>query len=215
MSQAKPKEATMKSLTLVNVTAYLLVIVGIAGIGLPATAAEGKANRMEPMFSIVQDRTLDIPEPPSGKVALRFSIVYSPTSLPGEGLQFYETTDEVNSLWAQESLEEGEELPIGKRLKDDLIFLKPGESRMLAVAYRNPTDEKIGFVTLPHQDSPNSIGHHTKLTCFCMSMVYKVPAKGSWYRVVRMGVSPDIPVGSKLDALFTILTDPKTFLPAK
>jgi len=205
----------MNSIKLVNINTYLLLVLGIAGIGLQSTAIAEKGKPMEPMFSIVQDRTSDIPEPQSGKVALRFSIVYSPTPLPGEGLQFYETTDEVNSLWAQESLEEGEELPIGNLLKGNLIFLKPGESRMLVVAYRNPTDKDIGFVSLPHQDSPNTIGHHAKLTCFCMSMVYHVPAKGSWYRVVRMGVSPDTPVGSKLDALFTILTDSETFAPAK
>jgi len=188
---------------------------GATVIGLQSAVAAEKGKPMEPMFSIVQDRTSDIPEPPSGKVALRFSIVYSPTPLPGEGLQFYKTTDEVNSLWAQESLSEGEELPIGMRIKDNVIFLKPGESRMLAVAYRNPTNEEVEFVSLPHQDSPNAIGHHAKLTCFCMSMVYHAPVKGSWYRIVRMGVSPDIPVGSKLDALFTILTDSTTFAPAK
>jgi len=161
--------------------------------------------------ALALDRTAGIPDPPSGKVALRISFQYQPQPLPGDGLRAYEPTPEVSSLWAMESLPAGQPLPVGKPLPDGTLFLEPGESRMVTLVYQNPTAEDVAFLVLPHQEWPGHLARYVWPTCLCMSFVYQAPANGAWYRVIRLTVSPDIPPGSKVDALWTVLTDPAVF----
>jgi hypothetical protein len=156
------------------------------------------------LLNHLADRTATIPEPPPGKVALRLSLAYTPEPLPGGALEFYEPSSDADSLWAMESLPKGEAL-------HDVVFLAPGEERMVTVAFRNPTAAEIGFMVMPHRESPVGLAPETWLTCFCMAHVYRAPAEGAWYRVLRIKVSPDMPPGSKVDALWTILTDPADF----
>lgn len=205
-----------------SLTSFLLILVQVA----PASAHGDSGDEAEPSASVeiindipivtntISNRAGDVPEPPEGMVALRLSTAYAPKRLPGEGLRFYEPDPEVNSLWAMESLEAGEEIPAGDLIEDGVLFLEPGENRMVTVVYRNVSPEAVGFVTLPHQASPNYLAYFTKLTCFCLSFVYEAPASGSWYRVIRVGINPDTPAGSKIDTVFTILTDPADFAPA-
>lgn len=156
-------------------------------------------------------RTAGIPEPPPGKVALRFSFDYLPNALAGEGLRVHVSSPEVNTVWAMESLAKGQPVPAGEPIKDSTVFLEPGESRMVTLVYENPSGEEIGFLGMPHQESPGSLHTKTWLTCFCLAFIYKAPAEGAWYRVIQAKVSPDMPPGSKVDALWTILTDPSVF----
>jgi hypothetical protein len=171
-------------------------------------------NDIPVVTNAIADRASVIPEPPTGMVALRLTTAYSPDRLPGGGLIFHNADPEVNSLWASEMLEPSEEIPVLEAIENGVIFLKPGEERMVTVVYENPTGETVSFVTLPHQDSPAYLAHFAKLTCFCLSFVYEAPANGSWYRVIRVAVNPDTPTGSKIDAVFTILTNPADFAPA-
>ena len=163
------------------------------------------------LLNLLADRTVDMPEPPPGTVALRLSLAYTPKPLPGAGLEFYEPSPEVDSLWAMESLPKGETLPVGQPIADDVVFLAPGEERMVTVAFRNPTSADVGFMVMPHRESPAGLAAETWLTCFCMAHIYWAPAEGTWYRVLRVKVSPNMAPGSKVDALWTILTDPADF----
>ena len=158
---------------------------------------------------ITTDRTATIPDPPPGMVALRFGHTYIQEPLPGAGIEYYEMSPEADGLWAMESLPKGEELPVGKLIKDQVLFFSPGEAIGITIAYRNPTNEQVGFTFLPHREIPQAAAKDTWLTCLCMSFVYKAPAEGAWYRVVKLKVSPDIPVGSKVDVIWPVLTDPK------
>lgn len=63
----------------------------------------------------------------------------------------------------------------------------------------------------PYQIHPVDQVPHAWLTCFCMAFVYEAPAGGSWYRVIRVTAGPDIPVGSKVDVTWTVLTNPDWF----
>ncbi len=173
--------------------------------------AEERVSGFTAAGALALDRTAGIPDPPPGKVALRISFQYQPQPLPGDGLRAYEPTPEVSSLWAMESLPAGQPLPVGKPLPDSTLFLEPGESRMVTLAYQNPTAEDVSFLVLPHQEWPGHLARYVWPTCLCMSFVYQAPANGAWYRVIRLRVSPDIPPGSKVDALWTVLTDPSVF----
>ncbi len=159
----------------------------------------------------VLDRTATIPDPPSGKVALRLGFQYLPKPLPGQGIQAYEPVPEVQSLWAMESLPKGQPVPRGAAIEARTLFLAPGESRMVTLVYDNPTAQEVGFLVLPHQESPGSLAPMVWPTCLCMSYVYQAPAGGAWYRVIRLTASPDIPTGSKVDILWTTLTDSAVF----
>jgi hypothetical protein len=196
---------------------YALTLLG--AFALPVSASEDSAsvtivNDVPIVTNVIANRTGDIPEPPAGKIALRLSTAYAPNKLPGTGLEFRIPDPEVDSLWAMESLEAGEEIPAGELLEGGVIFLEPGETRMVTVVYDNPSDEMVSFVALPHQDSPSYLAYFAKLTCFCLSFVYEAPKGGSWYRVIMVGTNPATPAGSKIDAVFTILTNPDEFLPA-
>ncbi len=174
--------------------------------------SHGKQTGMQHLLDdLVTDRTGEIPDPPAGKVALRLNFTYVHDPLPGFGITFYEPHPDVNSLWGQESLPKGEELPVGSAIKDRILFLNPGEARMVTLAYQNPTGKEVGFMVAPHREVPASLMPDTWLTCLCMAMVYSAPPEGSWYRVVKLAVSPDIAVGSKVDAIWPVLTDPATF----
>ena len=157
------------------------------------------------------DRTAGIPDPPAGQVALSLGFQYLPKPLPGQGIQAYEPTAEVQSLWAMESLPHGQPVPKGAAIEANTLFLAPGESRMVTLVYENPTAQDVGFLVLPHQEAPGSLAPMVWSTCLCMSFVYTAPAQGAWYRVIRLTASPDMPPGSKVAMLWTTLTDPAVF----
>ena len=188
------------------------VIAMLVGLGMSASVPNGAAVAGESLLvNLLADRIGDVPDPPQGKVAMRLSVIYLSKPLPGAGIVFHESSAEVDSLWAMESLPKGEPVPMGQRIEENVIFLKPGEDRMITVAYRNPTSSDLGFMVMPHRESPAGLAPDTWLTCLCMAFVYQAPAEGAWYRVVRLEVSPSMSPGSKVDVLWTILTDPAVF----
>jgi cytochrome c oxidase subunit 2 len=156
-----------------------------------------------------------IPDPPPGAVALRLSFEYKSNLQLGLGIQVHEPSPEIDTLWATESLPKGIALPVGPAIVDRTIFLKPGESRMVALVYRNPTGQEVSFLVLPHKDAPESLAPHVELKCLCFptynQVPYKVPAEGSWYRVIKVAVGSDMPAGSKMDSLYNVfIALPKT-----
>lgn len=156
-------------------------------------------------------RVSGIADPPDGQVAMRMSFTYLPAALPGDGIQAYESTDEVNTLWAMESLAAGAALPVGELIPEGTLFFEPGEEKTVTLAYSNPSSEAVSFLVMPHQESPGSSGAYVWPTCLCMSFAYEAPADGAWYRVIKITMSPEAPPGSKIDSLWTVLTDPSVF----
>ena len=173
--------------------------------------AEDRLRSFASAGSPVLDTSQEIPDPPEGRVALRLRFTYRPDALPGDGIQAYTPDPKVNSLWAMASLPPGKALPVGKPLDQSTLFLRPGESAMVTLAYQNPTDREVQFLVLPHAESPASLAQYVWPTCLCMSFAYKAPAGGAWYRVIRLTVSPDMPPGSKVDVVWLVLTDPSVF----
>ncbi|MFQ5523799.1 MAG: hypothetical protein ACE5F5_09515 [Acidimicrobiia bacterium] len=157
------------------------------------------------------DRTATIPDPPEGKVAVRVSFATMPEPLPGAGVMAYHPLPEVSTVWAMESLDAGAELPVGEPIEDRTIFLAPGEKVAVTLAYENPTEEAVRFLAVPHQDSPGFLNGMIWPQCLCFSFPYEAPAGGAWYRVIEFTASPNIPAGSKVDILWTLLTDESVF----
>lgn len=187
-----------------------------------AGAVQGMEDRITQLEGEVQgfraaaevhalSRTAPIPEPPEGKVAVRLSFHYQPQPLAGDGILAHQPTPEVSTLWAMDSLPKGQPVPAGEPIADRTLFLAPGEEATVTLVYRNPSSQDVGFLVLPHQESPGSQAPNVWPTCMCMSFVYTAPAEGAWYRVIRLTASPDMPAGSKVDILWTVLTDPSVF----
>ncbi len=129
-----------------TITKLHVIVAVLAGLGMSAGSLDRLAWAADPLLlNLLADRTADIPEPPPGKVALRLSLAYTPEPLPGAGIEFYEASPEVDSLWAMESLPKGESLPVGARISDGVVFLAPGEERMVTIAFRNPTSAEVGL----------------------------------------------------------------------
>lgn len=178
------------------------------GLDSTETALEGFVSSGE---AHAIDRTAGIPDPPDGQVAVRLSFAYLPEALPGAGVQAFEPVPEVSTVWAMESLDAGQDLPVGESVADQTIFLTPGESQTVTLAYENPTEGEVSFMAVPHQDSPGSLNGMIWPQCLCFSFAYTAPAGGSWYRVIELTASPDIAPGSKVDILWTLLTDETVF----
>ena len=193
----------------ISVMAVIVVVV-IATFApqRPVLAHDNQTGAKHLLDDMTTDSTATIPNPPQGKVAMRLSHTYIQSPLPGTGITYYEMSPEADSLWAMESLPKGEELPVGEQIIDKTLFFSPGEKKGITIAYRNPTKKEVNFTFLPHREVPESMSQNSWLTCLCMSFVYKAPAEGAWYRVVQLKVSPDTPVGSKIDVIWPVLTDP-------
>lgn len=193
-----------------RILSVLVIGFGMPVLGSPqqARAHDDQTGAAHLLEDVSTDRTASIPNPPSGMIAMRLSHSYVQTPLPGKGIAYYETSPEADGLWAMESLEKGEALPVGQLIKDQVLFFKPGEAKGVTIAYRNPSKKEVPFMFLPHREVPGSTAKDTWLTCLCLSFTYKAPPEGSWYRVVKLKVSPDIPVGSKIDVIWPVLTDP-------
>ena len=175
-----------------------LVLLAAAGCWSGPSKAEQEAAQ-----------TAGIPEPPPGTVALRLSFEYESKLQLGLGIRVHEPTHEIDTLWATESLAKGLALPVGAAIVDRTVFMKPGESRMVALAYRNPTGQDVSFLVLPHEDAPETLGPHVELQCLCFptynQVPYTVPAEGSWYKVIKVSVASDMPAGSRMDSLYKVL----------
>jgi cytochrome c oxidase subunit 2 len=191
-------------------TRKFLHVIG-ALVLLASVACESRTSKAE----LEAARISGIPDPPPGAVALRLSFEYESTSQLGLGIQVHEPTPEIDTIWATESLPKGIDMPVGPAIVDRTVFLKPGESRMVALAYKNPVGQDVSFLIAPHQDAPSNLASHVDFKCLCFptfnQVPYKVPAEGSWYKVIQVGVGSDMPAGSRLDSLYKVLFgSPKT-----
>ncbi len=137
-----------------------------------------------------------IPNPPEGYVALKLAWEYQ--HFPGEILAFEPPQDA--KLWETASYEKGKEVLKGAPIKDGVVFVKPGEEKLVQFVYQNPTDKPIKFWVVPHVVDPMSHMPKTVLKCLCTGQRYEVPAGGSWSRVISLQVTKDVQPGTKLKA---------------
>ena len=172
---------------------------------LASVACESRTFKAE----VEAARTAGIPDPPPGAVALRLSFEYESNPQLGLGIRVHEPTSEIDTIWATESLPKGIDMPVGPAIVDRTVFLKPGESRMVALAYKNLVGQDVSILFAPHQDAPSNLASHVDFKCLCFptfnQVPYKVPAEGSWYKVIQVGVGSDMPAGSRVDSLYKVL----------
>jgi len=137
-----------------------------------------------------------IPNPPEGYVALKLAWEYQ--DFPGEILAF--EPPQGAKLWETASYEKGKEVPKGAAIKDGVVFLKPGEEKLVEFVYQNPMNHPVKFWVVPHVVDPMSLMPKTILKCLCTGQRYEVPTGGSWSRVISVHITKDVQPGTKLKA---------------
>ncbi|AEB12739.1 hypothetical protein [Marinithermus hydrothermalis] len=124
----------MKRASILGVTVPLLAACTML---FPGTMPQS-AGRVPVPEAYIVNASSTIPDPPPGKIAMRLRVAYLPDPLPGEGLTFHTPDPEVNSLWAMESLESGQAVPAGAGIEGGVLFLEPGEARMITLCTATP-----------------------------------------------------------------------------
>lgn len=170
---------------------------------LEETVAQVDANLADDLLT----RAEALPDPPPGKVTIQLAWSTSFGNLPAP-ITTYKPAEETNILWAMDSVPAGEPVPKGEEIKDGIVFLEPGEQMLVAVVLENPTDQNVQFIMVPHQLDPAPFQGLTWFQCGCMSILYEAPPNGAWYRVMGIGISPDVKPGTKLIATHFIIADP-------
>lgn len=89
-----------------------------------------------------------------------------------------------------ESYEEGETPEAGAEIPGGWIHTEFGRPRNVVIVIRNPSDEPLLFWAAPHLTSPYSALHGLIIRCLCTGDQHLVPARGSWSRVIEVGLNP-------------------------
>ncbi|MBC7420965.1 MAG: hypothetical protein H7328_09580 [Bdellovibrio sp.] len=78
---------------------------------------------------------------------------------------------------------------ITKVWPDATVAAKHKDSTPFALVIENPSSEDYYFFAVPHELNPHhaSAGHYFE--CLCNGRVFKVPAKSTWYRIVRLNLN--------------------------
>ncbi len=88
----------------------------------------------------------------------------------------------------------------GTEVKDGIFKLAPGEIEFVKIAYVNDSDRAVRFRAIPHHIEPQNLQIVAIFQCMCLGETYTVPPHSSWYRILRVGASFDMPPGSRFVA---------------
>ncbi len=119
-----------------------------------------------------------------GMVTLKLTWEYK--DVHGGQIKTFEPPAEIRQVWWMKSFEKGEPYPRGVELKDGIVFLKPGEEALVELVFENPAGEPQSFWAVPHVITPSELMPQTILRCLCSGEEYKVPAEGTWVRVIGL-----------------------------
>lgn len=95
--------------------------------------------------------------------------------------------------------------PVTTEIPDATVRLEPGQSRKIALVYRNATKEPVRFFAAPHSVTPARAALGFKFRCLCVNRVYTVMPGGVWYRVVELRLGKDFS-GKRLEVVHQLLT---------
>lgn len=165
----------------------------------------------EPVREAALSSVTDLPDPPSGQVAVQLRLRTQGDPLPGDGIRFHEPAPEVAGIWSQAEVAADEPIPAGEAIEDGIVFVTPGEETPVELVFDNPTDQDVWFTALAYFVDPHASRPETYATCFCLSIPYRAPAGGGWYRTIGVRVDPDMPSGGKLAITWTVVTDTSQF----
>lgn len=157
-------------------------------------------------FRPAETRAIFLPDPPEGMVTVKLDFPKYLNELPGQ-IEVHAPAGASDRLWATESLPPGKRVPAGDLIDDGIVFVNPGEMGLVTLVYHNPTDEDIRIRTVapfvdPAVATPLAYGR-----CWCDAPGFDVPAGGSWYRTIGVGVASVTPAGAKAVVTWPVIVE--------
>lgn len=149
-----------------------------------------------------------LPDPPEGMVTLKIDFAYYQEGLPAR-IEVHEPAGDADRLFAMESLEAGAPVPMGDLIENGIIFVTPGELKLVELVYQNPTDELNAFMAIAPSFDPVAAHPFAYARCFCAALRFEVPPGGTWYRTIAVGTAPQVPPGSKVIVTWPVIPLPQ------
>jgi hypothetical protein len=146
------------------------------------------------MSGAPESKAASLPDPPAGKVTVKAAWEYR--DFNGK-IETYEALAGAK-LWDTRTYKPGEKIALGAPVKDDLLFLEPGKSKLTVLVYRNPSPKEQTFYVIPHVADPSQYTADLDFKCACTGERYKVPANGAWARVIEFKLAPKVKPGGKI-----------------
>lgn len=146
------------------------------------------------MSGAPDSKAASLPDAPTGKVTVKVAWEYR--DFNGK-IETYEAPAGAK-LWDTRTHKQGEKIALGAPVKDDLLFLEPGKPKLAVILYRNPLPKEQTFYVIPHVADPLRSTADLDYKCACTGERYKVPANGSWARVIEYKLVPKVKPGEKI-----------------
>jgi hypothetical protein len=98
-------------------------------------------------------------------------------------------TDKKKFISETKSFQKKADSIITKIWEDSTVTALRDGSTPFALVIENTADTDYYFFAVPHELNPHhaSAGHYFE--CLCNGRVFKVPAKSTWYRIVRLNLN--------------------------
>lgn len=77
---------------------------------------------------------------------------------------------------------------MGDVIADGNLRVTLDEAQRVVVVLRNPLDQPVRFWVAPHLPTPHSAEPALMIRCLCTGETYEVPARGTWMRVLELGI---------------------------
>lgn len=101
-------------------------------------------------------------------------------------------TVEGQPLWLMKSYPAGEAPGVGRdvgaEIADGNMRVTLDEAERVVAVLRNPLDRPVRFWVAPHLPTPHSAEEALMIRCLCTGETYEVPARGTWTRVMELGI---------------------------
>ena len=77
---------------------------------------------------------------------------------------------------------------MGEEIASGNLRVTLDEPQRVVVVLRNPLDHPVRFWVAPHLPTPHGAEPALIIRCLCTGETYEVPARGTWMRVLELGV---------------------------
>jgi hypothetical protein len=175
----------------------------VVALLIVTNTGQATAQPKEPIpYQVGTSRLQFLPSPPPGKVTMKLEFWWrNGYALPAP-IRFHKPVGDQAKLWAMESLERGQTVAKGEEIRDGIIFVSPGEQRLVTLIFENPLDKAVAFHVVAPMYDPAGAVRRGVLRCLCAAFTFEVPAGGSWYRTIAVGVNRAERPGQKLIVMF-------------
>ncbi|MFA7249076.1 MAG: hypothetical protein WC273_05525 [Dehalococcoidia bacterium] len=90
--------------------------------------------------------------------------------------------------WQTLTFAKGEHPELGEEIAGGNMLVTLDVPERVVVVLRNPLDHPVRFWVAPHLPTPHSADPTLMTLCLCIGVTYEVPARGTWTRVIELGM---------------------------